>query len=278
MHLQYMKAFYLVGILICLISVRSHSQQLLRGQVKAGNQAISYSTVGISQANVGTLTNELGQFELSIPPNLQAGKLVVSHIGYNRRELALDSLLQLDYVVIRLSEREDYLNEVLVTAKQTKGKLKTLGNTRQHNMFLWLQNGDVGSEIATLIEPKRPMVLKSVSVNILNDRNKNFTLLLNLYSVNSTSGLPDKQLLKQQKIVASNLAEGWLNVDISGENLIMEEAFFVGFQWVNIDETVPLIGGKTSSTSKSLVRYKALGTWNKYAAWDIKATGFLLRN
>jgi hypothetical protein len=145
-------------------------------------------------------------------------------------------------------------------------------------MFLWLQNGDVGSEIATLIEPKRPMVLKSVSVNILNDRNKNFTLLLNLYSVNSTSGLPDKQLLKQQKIVASNLAEGWLNVDISGENLIMEEAFFVGFQWVNIDETVPLIGGKTSSTSKSLVRYKALGTWNKYAAWDIKATGFLLRN
>jgi hypothetical protein len=273
-----MKAFYLVGILICLISVRSHSQQLLRGQVKAGNQAISYSTVGISQANVGTLTNELGQFELSIPPNLQAGKLVVSHIGYNRRELALDSLLQLDYVVIRLSEREDYLNEVLVTAKQTKGKLKTLGNTRQHNMFLWLQNGDVGSEIATLIEPKRPMVLKSVSVNILNDRNKNFTLLLNLYSVNSTSGLPDKQLLKQQKIVASNLAEGWLNVDISGENLIMEEAFFVGFQWVNIDETVPLIGGKTSSTSKSLVRYKALGTWNKYAAWDIKATGFLLRN
>ena len=64
-----------------------------------------------------------------------------------------------------------------------------------------------------------------------------------------------------------------LEVDLQEENLILNQPFFVSFQWTNVDEPIPLVGGKHSNLRKSIIRYKALGTWEEFAEWDIKAKG-----
>ena len=236
-----------------------------------------FATVGVVNKNVGTITDEDGVFELEIPIKYRNQVLTISHIGYNTLSLKIDSLLKLDYVVIELIEKVILLEEIVVISKKLKGKTKEYGNTKKHNLFLWIQDGDRGSEIVTLIDPKSEILLNSVSINVLNQLEKEFTLLLNVYGVDVTTKLPAAQLLKTQKIIQSNLKKGWLEVDLTNEGIVVDKPFYIGFQWVRIDEPLPLIGGKNEPSKNSLIRYKALGNWEKFAQWDIKAKGTFYR-
>jgi hypothetical protein len=160
-----------------------------------------------------------------------------------------------------------------VIANKRKGQIKELGNKKKRDMFLWIQNGDRGSEIVTLINTESELELHSVSINILNDQKKEFKLLLNIYDVNNNTNLPDNQLLKNQKIITSSQKDGWLEIDLNEENINIDQPFFIGIQWTSTDEAVPLVGGKIKRSENSLIRYKALGTWEQYAEWNIKIKG-----
>ncbi len=245
----------------------------LKGKIMSANKQVMFATVGIVKENLGTITSESGEFELKIPTGLLNQMLTISHIGYNTLDLNLDSLLTLGDVEIELIEKVESLKEVTITAEKLKGKTKEYGNTKKHNSFVWIQKGDRGAEIVTLIDLKNEILLNSVSLNILNQLEKEFTLLLNIYGVDETTNLPGLQLLKNQKIIQSTLAKGWLEVDLTDEIIVLDEPFYVGFQWINMDEPLPYIGGKSSKSKNSLIRYKALGTWEEFVEWDIKAKG-----
>ncbi|GAA5024091.1 hypothetical protein GCM10011506_07440 [Marivirga lumbricoides] len=232
-----------------------------------------FATVGIAKANVGTVTNEKGEFELVIPTEHLNKMLTISHIGYNTVNLKLDSLSAYDYVEIELTEKAEFLEEVIVASKKLRGKTKEYGNKKKHNSFIWIQKGDRGSEIVMLIEPKTEIFLNSVSLNILNELEREFLLLLNIYTVNKSTNLPEAQVLRNQKVIRSTLKKGWLEVDLSDENMVLTEPFYIGFQWVEIEEPLPLIGCKSSTSLKSLIRYKALGKWEEFVEWDIKVMG-----
>lgn len=247
--------------------------QILQGKIKSANKQVMFATVGIAKANVGTITNEKGEFELEIATKNLNEMLTISHIGYRTANLKIDSLLTYDHVVIELTEKIELLEEVMVTSEKLKGKAKEYGNTKKHDSFLWIQNGDRGSEIVTLIEPKNEILLNSVSLNVLNQLEQEFTLLLNIYTVNEVTNLPEVQLLKNQKVIRSTFKKGWLEVDLTEESMMLGNPFYIGFQWVEIDEPLPLIGGKSGHSKNSLIRYKALGTWEKFAKWDIKVKG-----
>ncbi|WP_438973896.1 hypothetical protein [Polaribacter sp.] len=137
-------------------------------------------------------------------------------------------------------------------------------------MFLWLKEGDKGSEIVTLIKPDSEILLKSVSLNILNENAEEFTLLLNIYDIDSITNFPKNQQLERQKVIKSKQTKGWLNINLSEENITIRKPFYIGFQWTDIDKPIPLVGGKIKESNNSLIRYKVLGTWEKYAEWDIK--------
>jgi hypothetical protein len=253
------------------------SHQTLKGQIKSADQKVMFATVGIVEENLGVITNESGVFEIKIPSEYQNKLLTISHIGYTTLHLNLDSLLALHDVKIELQEKTEILDEVIVSSKRLKGKVKEFGNKKQHDLFLWIQDGDRGSEIVTLMEPKNSIVLNSISMNILNELGKEFTLLVNVYEKDDITNMPGAQLLKSQKIIQSTQKKGWLEVDLTEENIILSKPFYVGFQWVSTDEQLPLIGGTSGTTKKSLIRYNALGSWKTFAEWDIKAKGTIYK-
>lgn len=79
--------------------------RILRGKVESADGQAKFATVGIIGANVGTITDQKGNFVLDIPAEFIKQKLTISHIGYETRELAIDSLLMLDTVVVALAEK-----------------------------------------------------------------------------------------------------------------------------------------------------------------------------
>ena len=251
----------------------SRENYTINGRITSGNNVLMYASIGIVEKNVGTISDDQGIFKLEIPTEFLNEFLTISHIGFVTKKIKIDSILNTDLLKVELEEELISLDEVLIIAERKKKyKLKEFGNKKKHDLFFWLQDVDKGkgSEIVTLINPKNEILIKSVSLNILNLNEENFFLLLNIYDLDKKSKLPKNQLLKKQKIIESNQAKGWLKIDLTSERIIIDEPFYIGFQWINIDRPVPLIGGTSNSPKNSLIRYKVMGTWKKFAEWDIK--------
>ena len=272
------KLLKIAFLFLCVILLNSPAfgqdeEVVLTGTVRSMTEELMYATLGVVSENVGTVTDPHGYFKLAIPPHLMNQELTVSHVGYETMHLSLDSLRQLGTLDIVMVEKVDLLDEVEVSASALKAKDRAYGITRKLDSYVWVQDGEAGSEIVTLIEPKEEMFLKSVAVNILNMEKKEFTLLLNLYARDKATRLPSEQLLKKQMIITSDKKEGWLEVDLQDQKLVLSEPFFVGFQWVQMDDPTSLIGAKASNSEESLLRTQAFGKWQQQYTWNIKAIG-----
>jgi hypothetical protein len=264
---------FMIGSLTNIFGQTKNQHHILKGKISSKLEFLAFANIGIENKNIGTISNEEGGFEIEIPLLYSMDSLTISHIGYKSKKIKIESIVQEDYLEIELEQEFQVLDEVIVIANKRKGQIKELGNKKKRDMFLWIQNGDRGSEIVTLINTESELELHSVSINILNDQKKEFKLLLNIYDVNNNTNLPDNQLLKNQKIITSSQKDGWLEIDLNEENINIDQPFFIGIQWTSTDEAVPLVGGKIKRSENSLIRYKALGTWEQYAEWNIKIKG-----
>jgi len=82
------------------------------------NQAIPFCNLIIKNTTVGTITNETGHFQLNYPKNLETDTLIISSIGYESRELALNKLTD----TIKLQSKDFVLDEVTINARSLDPK------------------------------------------------------------------------------------------------------------------------------------------------------------
>lgn len=74
---------------------------------------IPFATIGITEKNIGTVTNNDGFFTLKIPESLVGTLLVVSHLGYMSKSIPVQ-LLSLHQVDIYLERRVISIPEVII--------------------------------------------------------------------------------------------------------------------------------------------------------------------
>ncbi|MEM7298525.1 MAG: hypothetical protein AAF391_09705, partial [Bacteroidota bacterium] len=94
--------------------------------------------------------------------------------------------------------------------------------------------------------------------------------------LNHQTKLPGQQLLKKRKLITSSRRNGWLTVDISDQNILIEDSFFVSLKWIDIESKVPLLG-MNFKPEKSFFRIVALGDWYAYLNANIKVTGSVVK-
>lgn len=170
-------SFFAIFSLLSLFTTFGQNQEyLLKGYVTSNQGNVSYATLGILESNLGTITDEIGYFELNIPKSLWDSKLTVSCIGYETKVLKIADLTQLEKLNILLNEKIEYLNEVVVIAGRARRRIKELGNLKAHDLYLLIKGEDRGSEIATLIIPKTEFEIESAFLNIQNNSGRSFTL------------------------------------------------------------------------------------------------------
>lgn len=83
----------------------------VKGQVfdKKSTTPISYATIGITENNIGTVSNYDGYFVLKIPSTFQNSSLVIAHLGYKSQQIPVkllasqkvDIYLQTEYISIQ---------------------------------------------------------------------------------------------------------------------------------------------------------------------------------
>jgi len=123
------KLFKLTALLVILLLIctrlASQNKIYLSGKIvdHQSNKEIEFANIGIAGKNVGTISNEDGDFELIIPKNLNKDFLVVSYIGYKSHKAKI-SEIENESIKIKLEAENIEIEEVVVSALTPEQLLK----------------------------------------------------------------------------------------------------------------------------------------------------------
>lgn len=99
---------------------------------KETQEPIIYGSVGISEAGIGTITNQNGEFRLRLPFSLLQSELHFSHLGYLPQDISCEILAD-KYSTFSLEPNTISLQEVIVRAVNPLNLLNEMLDKRQEN-------------------------------------------------------------------------------------------------------------------------------------------------
>lgn len=215
-------------LLFFLFSLSVFAQ--IKGIVKDSitGQSISYVNIWIENENIGTTSEENGEFSINV--NGENKKLIFSALGYEKKIVKAS---QTKVVVLKTLVFE--LNEI-VLFKKFETKQREIGRT-QNETYQAFDNGpkiDV-KFFPYLLKYKKTKYIKKVS--IYTDSNiENASIRIHFYSLDA-NGFPGEELLKKDYIVRVNKGMKKSTFDITDFNLIMpKNGIFVGFEKLLIEK------------------------------------------
>jgi len=113
-----MKQSLLFLLLILSVQVWAQPKTLKGRIVDAGTQeGIAYTNIGIEGTFYGTASNAEGFFELKVPEEFADGKILVSAVGYENKNLQIRDLLGKEFIRVPLSEQTYRIEGVDVAAQ-----------------------------------------------------------------------------------------------------------------------------------------------------------------
>lgn len=96
----------------------------IKGEVidAQSKKSLVFATLNLLESNISTITNSEGKFVLKIPTSISEGKVRISFLGYESKEVPLTELAK-DFNVITLTESTTELDEVSVTSVKDASNL-----------------------------------------------------------------------------------------------------------------------------------------------------------
>ncbi|NHN27794.1 serine hydrolase [Flavobacterium jejuense] len=132
-----------ISILFFYATIFYGQEIIIEGFVynEANKETLSYATISVSNNNIGTLTNNKGEFKIIIPKVMENDSLTVSYIGYKTKRIAVSKVK--NPLIIYLRENETILNEVVVSSLTADSIIeKALENIpKNYNLEPYISNG-----------------------------------------------------------------------------------------------------------------------------------------
>lgn len=253
-----------IQLLFLLLSVAAHSQTI-EGKITdlASGETLPYVNIGVIGKNVGTVSDENGAFKLTVPENYNADKIRLSMLGYEPMTAAVSEFRKtiLASPEIKLTPSHIQLQEV--TVSKSKRKEKILGNkTDSQSMTAGFSSNKLGNEIGIVINIKKsPTLIKDFTASVASEQTAPIKLRLNFYSLKN--GLPDQLLQNQNIIVTAPIVNGKLTIDLSSYNIVVEDDFFVGLEWIENGPGHGIMFSASFLGSPLIARETSQGTWEK---------------
>lgn len=194
-------------------------------------EALAFVNVGIRNKNTGTVSGQDGNFQMKINPELKSDSLTLSMAGYQTRVFSISDLLSTSKQnTISLKEKTEELKEVIVTSKALKTETK--GNTTTSNFInVGLPLKFLGSETGIRLHlGKKPVLLKSFSFNISDNRLDTAVFRLNIYRFKN--GVPFENILHQNILVPVGKQTGKYMLDLKGYKLVLDGDLLVSLEWI----------------------------------------------
>jgi uncharacterized protein YktA (UPF0223 family) len=221
------------------------SQTIIEGKLlnDEDKTPIPFANIGILNTPVGTISNQDGTFEIVIPDKHLHDTLLFAALGFERKWFPVQKLLGGNILTISLREQTIVLKNVTVKSKRLKPlRSYEIGNKNFNTGSLFVDSVAAGSAMALLIENRYPSYFPELSLPFFITKAKlrisyntfdDFRIRIRFLSVDSITGLPDKDLIEESIIASSGMRKGWLNFDLSKHIIRIEvPSFFVVFEWL----------------------------------------------
>ncbi|MFD2891760.1 carboxypeptidase-like regulatory domain-containing protein [Flavobacterium chuncheonense] len=210
---------------------------VLFGQIKGvvfcknSNAPIPYVNIWIENENIGTTSNNDGEFEIV---DSRGKFLILSCLGYETAKIDLENVPS----KIFLNPTSFTLNEVTVTRGKDK-KENILGAFNNSDVRVYSASDNVPQISARLFNfdslcVKTPYLkaLKLQTYSMV----KNAKFNIRFYSV-GVEGQPDKLLYEKNIIGIAKKGIKSVKIDLSDLNILFPDAgLFVGYEWLIIEE------------------------------------------
>jgi hypothetical protein len=231
---------YLLFVFLWLLAVAGGAQTI-SGRVtdaKTG-QPLPFVNIGVVGKALGTVTDEQGQFQLPFKESLAADTVRISYLGYRPLLLTLRQLRA--QPTSQLAPTAVALAEVRVQGKSQFRRVHTLGNTGNGETSTnTLSKNDLGGQVGTVIKlSRRPTRLRSATFNIARTSQGVITFRVNIYRLDAHGRPTDTKLLARNLIVTAPAVRGPLTVDLTPDQLILDENFFLAIEMLKWENATP---------------------------------------
>lgn len=258
---------YLKYILILLtISHTCWSQDsVLSGTVKsANNEKLAYVNIGIKHKNIGTISDENGQFSIRIHKENKSDSISFSYLGYRPLTFKISDIIERNINEFILEEEPMSLDEVIITSKRNKEK--KLG-TKSYVGFIVgevradsSQNNNI-REFAKKLKIKKPSKLLDLNIAFRNVNIGSAKFRVNFYRIKDD--LPFKKIGSRNIIIEKQIINGWNTFDLRRYDLNFAEPVFITIEYLprEFSEQEPF-NYSGQLLGKAISRSSSLGTWN----------------
>lgn len=257
-----------VSIAFCLLVTSYCYSQTIHGSVQntTSKSPIGYVNIGIVGKNVGTVSDEKGNFVIELNDQYDKDTLKFSMIGFKNLQFVVgnfkkDFLSKNGNIQIDLAQNITFLNEVIIKPK--KYSTKIIGNTTNSSSIVGgFTSNDLGSELGTVMKIKKsPAFIENVNFNIAVNKYDSITFRINIYKMRN--GIPVENIFKNPLFVTTKIKKGTLSIDLRKYNLIVEDTFLVSIEWIKDlkGSNLYFSGGFLNQDSYS--RKTSQGNWKK---------------
>lgn len=224
------KTGILLFALLCpgLVFCQTRSGQVLSSETKSG---IAYVNVGIIGKNIGTVTNEYGNFTITLDKINNTDSLRFSMIGYESKSFLVSQFKEDSIKDVYLVPRSYYLTEVKVFSHRTH-EIRLGIPVLSDALKSGFEANDLGSEMGIKVNARKQVVLKEININVATCTFDSVVYRINIYQVVNKTEY--KNILiepiyisfskdKIDKVITLNLRK--YSILIEGEVLISLELF-----------------------------------------------------
>jgi hypothetical protein len=166
-------ALFYPGIVFC----QSYKGVVLANETRT---AIGFVNVGIIGKNVGTVTDQSGNFSLDIDSRYDNDSLRFSLIGYEPKSYLLKDFRENSVKEILLKPKTYNLSEVTVTYHRSKG-IRLGVPVESNQLKSGFSDNELGSEMGVMIETNGHVRLEDINLNVATCTYDSVTYRLNIY-------------------------------------------------------------------------------------------------
>lgn len=229
-----MKTISLFLILFVHIAFAPTDSNLCQGKLvcKETNLTIAYANIGVLNQNLGTVSDQTGNFSLKIDTKFDDSNIKISSIGYVSKTMKVADFKNIlnQNQTFYLEKSVNELKEIVV--KNKKLQTTTLGNTLgKKTVSAGFVNNVLGNEIGIKIKiNKKPTFIEAFQAVVDYNKFANLKFRINVY--NLKNGLPNDNILTENIIVTSQVKSGLMTIDLSEYNLMVTQDFFISIELI----------------------------------------------
>ena len=232
------------------------SQNISGFVIDNDGNSIEYVNIGITDKNIGTVSNKQGYFNLSINSEFYNDTLLFSCIGYNSYTVKISDLSKNENT---LTSKKYVLDEVRVPP--SLHTQKSLGiKTRSKSINAGFENNLPGYECGIIIHQKKKAFIKKVNLNISTCSYDTIFYRVNIYKVSGDMNFTN--ILKNPIYInlPKELINDEIQIDLQNQNIIVEGDFLITLEHIKY-----LGQGKlnfcSSLFNKTYIRKTSQGKW-----------------